>query len=228
MQDTPARLDVVVNRALHDLKEEELPLAQLDTLPRIAQRTRERFVTAQYGNDKGDESSLENLRLSDQLKHWKGHLFLLHDSKDTDAPGDPNRILIFATKKNVEWMAKAEVWIGDGTWKRAPDLAQQMYTISALLNGFAVPLMFVSLPSQSQAFYKKMFHAIRHYILQTNGDAYITLLLDYEKAAWMAAEERAYCLNQLGVVTSTLPMRSGATSRSMGWRQSMSNISVSV
>ncbi|KAI6660219.1 hypothetical protein LOD99_10455 [Oopsacas minuta] len=55
--------------------------------------------------------------------------FLLYDSGP-----ELTRILIFGTQKNCE-MLTSNIWLADGTFKTAPQLLAQVYTIHALRGG---------------------------------------------------------------------------------------------
>lgn len=69
-------------------------------------------------------NSLNDLVIPEDLQQINNELFLLHDS----GPG-PQRILIFSTKRNLEYLRRAEVVSMDGTFEIVPPLFEQLYTM---------------------------------------------------------------------------------------------------
>lgn len=68
--------------------------------------------------------SLEELLIPDEFKYIKKQLFLLYDSGPK-----ANRILIYATKRNLEMLARADVIAMDGTFSIVPPLFDELYTL---------------------------------------------------------------------------------------------------
>jgi hypothetical protein len=66
----------------------------------------------------------------------KGEQFLLLDSKDKD------RILMFATRRNLDFLIKSQEWFVDGTFKIVPKLFYQLFTIHGNINGAYYPLIY--------------------------------------------------------------------------------------
>lgn len=59
-----------------------------------------------------------------------GEFFLLYDScSDEDYLDENGRILIFATESNLRMLFKSDVWFADGTFKSAPSIFYQLFTI---------------------------------------------------------------------------------------------------
>lgn len=81
----------------------------------------------------------------------KGDSFLLHDSGE----GDSERILIFATERNLSCLAQATTWFADGTFKVTPEQFYQLYTVHATVNGVVVPMVYGLLPNKSEATYRR-------------------------------------------------------------------------
>lgn len=46
-----------------------------------------------------------------------GEKFLIYDSRDSEDDDNDSRVLVFATRKNLELLSKSEVWFLDGTFK---------------------------------------------------------------------------------------------------------------
>ncbi|KAM7304445.1 hypothetical protein ISCGN_014345 [Ixodes scapularis] len=75
----------------------------------------------------------------------KGDSFVLHDSGD----GDSERLLTFATERNLSYLARATPWFADGTFKVTPEQFYQLYTVHAVVNG-VVELMVYGLLASNQ------------------------------------------------------------------------------
>lgn len=58
----------------------------------------------------------------------RGELFLQHDSGP-----DPDRICIFTTKDNLEFLCDCEHWFANGTFKKVLPPFHQVYTIHGML-----------------------------------------------------------------------------------------------
>lgn len=56
-----------------------------------------------------------------------GRQFLLNDIQPVE-----NRILVFATEKKLDLLAKSDHWFADGTFKSCPSLFAQVYTIHVI------------------------------------------------------------------------------------------------
>ena len=61
------------------------------------------------------------------MRTSKDELFLLHDSGP-----EIQRILIFATQKNLDMFQFSRVWLADGTFRTASLLFTQVYVIHGL------------------------------------------------------------------------------------------------
>ena len=70
---------------------------------------------------------------------------------------DDRRILMFGTMKNLQSLEEHSNWFIDGTFKVSPDLFVQVFTIHALIDNSAVPLVYALLPSKEQADYVRVF-----------------------------------------------------------------------
>ncbi len=74
-----------------------------------------------------------------------GEQFLLFDS----GPGH-DRILIFSTGDNLHLLSQSAQWLADGTFKTAPGIFAQVYSIHAVRCGRVVPLVYSLLPNKTQ------------------------------------------------------------------------------
>ncbi|QQP58582.1 Uncharacterized protein FKW44_003950 [Caligus rogercresseyi] len=101
--------------------------------------------------------------------------FLLFDSNDR---GD--RILIFSTQDNLTILSQANTWYADGTFKVAPPLFEQLYTLHGVILDNVVPLVFVLMASKSEQCYKKLFLKLKELNNSLNPS---TIMTDFEKAS---------------------------------------------
>lgn len=75
------------------------------------------------GNHPKPPSSLEDVQLND-IKNSMNEQFLLWDSGECD-----NRMIMFATKKSLQFLETCETLFMDGTVDSGPRLFSQLYTI---------------------------------------------------------------------------------------------------
>lgn len=127
-------------------------LPSRSTLCRRIQRARRRLnptpalPTARHGFDIPDQYT----------KTTDGRRFLFHDSGVDDC----NRILIFTTDDNLDAMVTYNNWFMDGTFKCAPDIFYQIFSIHILLHGSVYPVVYALLPNKQQATYERFFVAL--------------------------------------------------------------------
>lgn len=98
--------------------------------------------------------------------NFKQEAFLLHDSGESDV----NRIIVFATKRNLECLGRAGAWFCDGTFKVVPSLFYQLYTVHALCNGIVVPLVYGLLPNKTEETYRR-YVTINCYLINCCSNA---------------------------------------------------------
>jgi hypothetical protein len=73
-----------------------------------------------------EPKTLEDFILPDSFKYSiSGELFV------RQIDNGPDKILLFVTVNNLKLMSHAAFWIMDGTFKVAPNLFRQLYTIHA-------------------------------------------------------------------------------------------------
>lgn len=107
--------------------------------------------------------------------------FLKHDIKSTTNAND--RILIFSTDQNLDWLQASEHWFCDGTFKVSPILFDQLLTIHGLRidNGkvTSFPLVYCLTPNRIQTTYERILKALK---VSRPGLAPITIMTDFERA----------------------------------------------
>ena len=103
-----------------------------------------------------------------------GQPFLLHDSGHEE-----NRILVFATNDNIQLLAESPSWFMDGTFKTAPELFFQLYTIHSCTAKKVLPCVYALLPNKQQATYNRLFEILKEH---QNNLAPQNVMVDFELA----------------------------------------------
>jgi hypothetical protein len=85
-----------------------------------------------------------------------GRRFLMFDS-GTD---DHDRMLIFSTDENLDAMVSNGNWFMDGTFKCAPEIYYQVFTVHVFINGAVFPVVYALLPNKQQATYERFFTSL--------------------------------------------------------------------
>ena len=83
---------------------------------------------------------------------------------DDSGREDPDRILIFATQRNIDILNEIHDWYCDGTFSISPSLFRQVFTIHVIRNGHNLPLVYCLLPDKKEETYKKAFGMIIEFI----------------------------------------------------------------
>ena len=121
-----------------------------------------------------------SIQIPDKYKNLPtGERFLQYDSGATD-----NRILIFATDNSLQLLSSSDHWFMDGTFKIAPELFFQLYTVHVLHNCSTVACVYALLPRKEEATYEELFREIKIIAPQA---APVSIMVDFEKAAMNAA-----------------------------------------
>ncbi|XP_030072563.1 FLYWCH-type zinc finger-containing protein 1 [Microcaecilia unicolor] len=102
--------------------------------------------------------------------------FLLWDS----GVGDDNRILMFGTMENLQILEENNHWFIDGTFKISPELFFQVFSIHALVDKSALPLVYVLMMDKKEETYVRVFRKL----VELNGNLNpVSVLADFEKAS---------------------------------------------
>ena len=104
-----------------------------------------------------------------QYEHYKGYNnnFLLAD----DGIGN-NRILIFGTIQFIQLMANCDKLWGDGTFKQAPKLWYQMYSIHGYYEDQMIPFVYCLLPNKYETTYAQMLKLISDKVQEVTSSAH--------------------------------------------------------
>ena len=104
-----------------------------------------------------------------------------------DSGAGNDRILMLTTNANLDLLRQSGRWCGDGTFKAAPKLWTQLYTIHGQKNGFTVPCVFGLLPNKRKETYTRFFVQIKTWLdvpgQQWDFDSFLS---DYEQGAYFA------------------------------------------
>ena len=94
----------------------------------------------------------ENLRVT-----LKDEPFLLHD----DGPQQNNRLICFATQRNLELLMEADIWLADGTFSSCPKLFSQLWVIHGKFEEKTIPLVFFLLNGFSEDHYTHALEVLK-------------------------------------------------------------------
>ncbi len=164
----------VVGRVCRDLSNACLMrLPKKPTIQRTLQRNRNQHVAAL-----GPPPTTTNFPIPEKFRAG-----LLHDS----GRKDPERLLMFGTRELLDGLARAEVWLADGTFKVVPALFFQLYTIHFHFGEGRNPAaVYCLLRNKTRQSYNKMLAALKDLIPQ--GAPHV-ILVDFESATISALQE---------------------------------------
>jgi len=110
----------------------------------------------------------------DNIKTNAGDNFIFWDSGSQDN----HRIIMFGTNQNLQVLKEFRNWCIDGTFKVAPTLFYQLFTIHALIDEKALPMVYCFLSNKQTDSYKRVFEKI----LEIGNAVPDSILTDYEMA----------------------------------------------
>ncbi|CAF1149113.1 unnamed protein product, partial [Didymodactylos carnosus] len=102
-----------------------------------------------------------------------GDRSLLYDNEDSDY-----RTIVLSSDDDLNRLSNSEHWHADDTFKVAPQLFCQLYTIHGFMRGRSVPLVYALLPGKSEAVYGELFNVL----LQNVSKHPKLITVDSEKA----------------------------------------------
>ena len=157
-------------------------LEALSQLPRFAalqQTVQRQQRKAQHPYS--SPTTLGDIAIPNQLQlTTRDQPFLLWDS----GVNDPRGVFMFGTVKNLSLLSTHTRWAVDGTFKVAPDIFQLLFTIHAIVDNSAIPMIYVLLTSKLEADYERIFTKL----LELKASlAPTSILCDFEKAVQNAA-----------------------------------------
>jgi hypothetical protein len=108
--------------------------------------------------------------------------FMLHDSREDDS----HRIIVFAPEFCLEQLRKHKHWQADGTFKFAPKLFKQVYTIHVSdENGFSFPTVHAISTNKSTDTYMRLLEIVKAHVDLENTSNFdpLEFMCDFEIAA---------------------------------------------
>lgn len=123
-------------------------------------------------------STIEDLVLKpEQKKDHNDELFLLHD----DGPEKEERIICYATKKNLEQLRANDTWLCDGTFASCPKIFYQLWVVHAQLEDRVLPFAYFLLPGATEEIYTMAFQILQDGLIDLPDDTEKTLSLQQEQ-----------------------------------------------
>ena len=101
--------------------------------------------------------------------------FLLFDT----GSDNNNRMLIFGTHDNIRLLETTAHWFLDGSFKTAPVLFFQLYTVHALVNERTIPCVYALLQNKTQATYIELFEKLTTLNVSLKP---VSIMIDFELA----------------------------------------------
>jgi hypothetical protein len=98
---------------------------------------------------------------------------------------NPNRITMFSTNRNHEYLASSKYWICDGTVKMAPSSFYQLYVIIREFVDVNVPLVYILLKQNKRNLYCYVCVLKQ----KTRNRSFKTLVVDFKDAVVLAFKE---------------------------------------
>ena len=114
------------------------------------------------------------------ISHILTHPFLISNMKDPS-----NVILMFTTEENLDHLSHAKYWVMDGTFKSAPNIFYQIYTIHGYVGGDATgrtfPFVYFLLSNKTEETYRKALKELEKAMGQREVTTRL-IITDFEKA----------------------------------------------
>ncbi|KAL3863532.1 hypothetical protein ACJMK2_005284 [Sinanodonta woodiana] len=86
---------------------------------------------------------------------------------------------MFGTTENINRLQSSEHWFVDGTFKVAPEVFYQIFTIYALIDSKAVPLIYCLIQDKAEATYSRVLERIKELRPDLNPSS---VMCDFEKS----------------------------------------------
>lgn len=98
--------------------------------------------------------------------------------------GEHDKIIIFASRRHLQYLANSDIVMGDGTFYIAPTHFRQLYVLHGKVFNHFWPLLFGILPDKSEATYRRFFDKVKDLLQSANATIeWQTFLIDFELAA---------------------------------------------
>lgn len=117
----------------------------------------------------------EDIQLPDEFTMYQKQNFLFYDSGATQ-----DRLMIFTTEQNLNFLEKCDVWMMDGTFKSSPTLFDQLFIVHGYRNKTTFPLVYCLMPNWTTPTYLTLFQQLK------NGNPNLDpkmIMTDFERAS---------------------------------------------
>lgn len=84
-----------------------------------------------------------------------------NDNEEENENPRKNRIIIFYTEKNLEYLVRSRTIFCDGTFKTAPAMFYQLYSIHGIVFGHVFPLVYILVTSKDEATYRTILEKLK-------------------------------------------------------------------
>lgn len=167
---TPSASQAAVSAGLNDQVLMALP--RRSTLSRTLQRRRKQIIAAGNGGV-ALPAAPTNLDFAIPEEFLE---MVLYDS----GPGD-NRIIVMGCLELLDGLARADVWLADGTFSVVPTIFFQLYSIHFVFGSGVCPAaVYCLLPNKTAETYARVIHELQRLIPRASPNK---VLVDFERAA---------------------------------------------
>lgn len=159
-----------------------LPVSVSGKLPSAAGMKRNINSKRQQGNPKSSTKLSELVIPEEFTLTSKGKTFLLYDNGKASS----NRIIIFSTQQNLELLKRCDHWYADGTFKTAPPMFEQVFTIHGIKHNNVVPAVYALLTNKRKDTYLEVLEQLKisHRFLHP-----VSIMTDFETSQIKAFKE---------------------------------------
>jgi hypothetical protein len=177
-EETEATPQQIITQSITTITEDAK--AKLPSIPHIRRNIRRQRQTLKH--PLSDPRNVDDIIIPEQYTMTQdGQQFLLFDS----GAKSKGRMFLFGTKDNLRLLEVNQHWFMDGTFKTAPALFSQLYTVHALVNGRTVPCVYALLQNKTQETYTALLQQLT--VLNTNLQP-ISIMIDFEMAVIKSVE----------------------------------------
>jgi hypothetical protein len=103
-----------------------------------------------------------------------------------DSGRNTNRISMFTTTENLEFLKNSSMWLVDGAFKVAPVLFSQLFVVHGMRGKSVFPLVYVLTPRKDTATYSRIFKELLNL---ESGLAPQVIMRDFELASLNAYKD---------------------------------------
>ena len=154
-------------------------LPERENLRRFTNRTQNRTRPA-------NPTNLAELHISppyDVTK--KGEKFFFYDSGE----GEENRVIIFTTERNLRYLCNSPIIFSNGTFKTAPDMFVQLFTVHGLYRNHLFPFVYALTTNKDENSYNTLYRELKRICAEYNLVlSPTTMMSDFELANINASE----------------------------------------